>query len=374
MNKTLKKTLSIILTILMIVSSVPLAFAADGHTHALSADGETIEFTELPADETRIVTAGSYYLTQDIEITENFFINTDGMVNLCLNGHSITAVEENDYQTIVLLYGGTLNLCDCQGGGRITSAEGLTRNGLEADSGTEFNMYGGEISGNSHGDGAVYIDNGSFTMYDGEIKNNTNTSTYGYSGNVYVESGTFTMKGGKISGNSAENAVGGVYVLNGTFIMDGGEISDNSGFSGGVAVEQSEFVMNGGIIKNNTAQRGGGIYLGEDTHFTMNGGEISGNTAEQGGGVYADYDSTSINLKKGVITGNTAQYAGGIGSMYGNSALEISGADVQVYGNTSLEIYYNHNILCAMPITVSAMDTQGLLWQKIPAFSLYPGG
>ena len=30
--------------------------------------------------------------------------------------------------------------------------------------------------------------------------------------------------------------------------------------------------------------------------------------------------------------------------------------------------------LSPLPITVSAMDTQGLLWQKIPAFSLIPAG
>ena len=35
---------------------------------------------------------------------------------------------------------------------------------------------------------------------------------------------------------------------------------------------------------------------------------------------------------------------------------------------------FTSNARLPLPMTVSAMEIQGLLWQKIPAFSLYPGG
>ena len=389
----MKKLLSIILAILMVVTAMPMAFAADGHTHALSADGETVEFTELPADTTRIDTAGSYYLTQDIELTEELSINVEGTVNLCLNGHSITAVEDSSNKTAVFLYGGTLNLCDCKGGGCITSAEDLTFSGVRTLSDTEFNMYsgeiknnyyyavqggkfnmyggklsgnkktavyvtnsfnmyGGEISGNSKSaiEGvAVEVYAGNFNMYGGEIKNNENISSYINASIVGVNSGaTFTMYDGKICDNEGPAVYSG-----GTFIMNGGEISGNSGYSSGVSVGTGGiFTMNGGAIKNNTASgRGGGVYINERASFNMNGGEISGNTAEQGGGVFSTYDSAKINLKKGVITGNSATYAGGVGAQYANTPVEISGADVQIVNNTATTY---PDLRVNAPVTVSA--------------------
>ena len=37
-------------------------------------------------------------------------------------------------------------------------------------------------------------------------------------------------------------------------------------------------------------------------------------------------------------------------------------------------LVYTCHALFPRPITVSAIEIQGLLWQKMPAFSLYPGG
>jgi hypothetical protein len=80
-------------------------------------------------------------------------------------------------------------------------------------------------------------------MNSGEISGNTaSASRYAsYGGGVYVESsGTFNLYGGEISGNTASGG-GGVFVeSSGTFTMTGGEISGNTAsVGGGVYVESS---------------------------------------------------------------------------------------------------------------------------------------
>ena len=207
----------------MLLSMAPLTvLAADGHTHALSADGETVEFAELPADTTKITAAGSYYLTQDIELTSEFRIEVEGAVNLCLNGHSITATADNSNDVVIFIESGTLNLCDCQGGGCITSAEDLSFSGVTVWSGAVFNMYGGEIKDNAY----YAVKGANFNMYGGEIKNNKGE----YAGGIYIENnGGLNIKAGKIIGNSASignvsSTGGGIGFSTGSVVLSGADI------------------------------------------------------------------------------------------------------------------------------------------------------
>ena len=162
--------------------------------------------------------AGNYYLMDSVTRTDefgSFFCNND--VNLCLNGHSITA--EHDSCTIMVKDGANLTLTDCKGdSGTITHGSDNTGYGVKVNSGGRFTMYGGTICGNTAaGSGSGVIVNGgsSFTMYGGAITGNNTTGDVNVScGGVYVASnGTFTVSGAaKIQKNWRNGTLqGGVY-------------------------------------------------------------------------------------------------------------------------------------------------------------------
>jgi hypothetical protein len=150
--------------------------------------------------------------------------------------------------------------------GGVISGNSAGRGGgvvLDGSNGT-FTMYGGSIRDNSstsNGGGVLLNGNsGTFTMYGGSIRDNTG----GDGGGVVIQSGSqFTMDGGVISGNKAvrgggvDSGGGGVGVFGGnnsTFTMNGGVISGNkAGNGGGVFVDPGEqFTKNGGVIYGDT--------------------------------------------------------------------------------------------------------------------------
>ncbi|MCL2442501.1 MAG: hypothetical protein FWD13_03450 [Treponema sp.] len=222
--------------------------------------------------------------------------------NITLNG-----IEDNSY-SLIHINNGTLIM---NNNVKIINNTGGCGVRVEGDSGGNFIMNGGEISGN--------------TLY------SNNYAVLG--GGVYVSDGVFTMNNGKISGNSVNSnfyAVGGggISILNGTFIMNGGEIYGNNAnssyiaYGGGVYLSNAIFSMNDGIISGNTANTwnsfsssaayGGGVYVGNST-FTMNGGEIFGNTAvanvsthnASGGGIFLTTNS-NFYMSNGIIYGSNA--------------------------------------------------------------------
>ena len=245
-------------------------------------------------------------------------------MTLCLNGHSITLVK-NDNPSVIELNSGLFTLCDCSGGkGKIThgyktdSKIKYTGRGVSVYGGT-FNMYGGSITGNdyNYSGGGVHVKNATFNMYGGSITGNTSSPA----GGVYVgENGTFNMNGGEISGNTSSTYGGGVYVeREAEFTMTDGSITGNTSsyfYGGGVCVaSQGNFHMDGGSITDNAAgaskpsnSYGGGVYSAGT--FTMTGGSITRNKAEYGGGVWTDASFTvsgNVNITGNVgINGNTA--------------------------------------------------------------------
>ena len=168
----------------------------------------------------------NYYLTQDIKLDKTW--SPKHNVTLCLNGYSIIA--DGDFDAIEVSAGYTFTLCDCNGGGEITHAEGKTgagvyMKGAEGNNKTAiFDMYGGTISGNTgHKEtvggaettrgGGVYVDNDArFHMYGGTITGNTAAQGGGVyyvaSNRLYV-SGKVDITGNKGTDGEANN----VYVL-----------------------------------------------------------------------------------------------------------------------------------------------------------------
>ena len=247
--------------------------AGNGHTESVSLTN-WVGVSDLNL----ITGAGNYYLTGDVTLTEAIAYDSgaycgwkapDGVV-LCLNGHDITMQNPVDlvYESgeakneDVILVTGRFTLTDCTPGikqGRITHETNKVGRGMTVLGGT-FDMYGGQITGNT-------------------------TTKYGTAGGVLVKgeedaasSTTFNLYGGSINGNQSGYG-GGVYVSRvvwegaSQFNMYGGSITGNTstvtddtssyGIGGGVCVSwTAAFKMTGGTITDNTAKfDGAGVYL-----------------------------------------------------------------------------------------------------------------
>lgn len=184
-----------------------------------------------------------------------------------------------------------------------------------------------------------------FDMQDGLIRNSSTSDDIYYcikphGGAVYMEQGTFTMSGGIIKecyADKTEDSKGGaVYIIGdeGTsFTMSGGEIREcrANADGGAVYLEGGSVTMNGGVIYGNVAYNGNGGAIGVmGGSFTMNstnvaepasitqnaafdrGGGVKGN----GGGIYVASTSDGPNaievvLEKGSITANSSDRNGG---------------------------------------------------------------
>ena len=155
--------------------------------------------------------SGNYYLTEDITLaggtvgqdetvgSEIYIGGYNANVNLCLNGHTLSATNANS-AVISVKETQKLTMCDCEGGGKLqTAANGNIVVQAYGDSDNNrkgtFTMYGGTISGARFG---VWATNsgGSFNMFGGKITGNE----YG----VSISSGaSFTIGGTvNITGNT----------------------------------------------------------------------------------------------------------------------------------------------------------------------------
>ena len=159
--------------------------------------------------------SGNYYLPENIALTggpatykgeevtskggEIYIEGYNANVNLCLNGHTLSATNANS-AVISVTRTQEFTMCDCKGGGKLQTAAngnivvqayGDSYNGLKGT----FTMYGGTISGARFG---VWTTNGcgSFNMFGGTITGNE----YG----VSISSGaSFTIGGTvNITGNT----------------------------------------------------------------------------------------------------------------------------------------------------------------------------
>ena len=265
------------------------------HTHNIG-EGEsarTVTFAAWTNTESLPDTAGSYYLTSDVVLSNTWTVPT-GEVNLCLNGCGVT-YKGSGGSVIQIPENATLNLFDCgETTHSYTITDGLAK--LSEASNTVFN--GGYITGGSGNHGGV---------------NNL---------------GTFNMTGGNIIGNKAQYSGGGVYsYYNAAFTMTGGTIIGNSASSGGgVYSYGGAFTMSGGAVIGNNASNGGGVYNVDGT-FTMSDGTVADNTAtESGGGMYNtnDYYTGTITISGGTITDNTATDSGG--GVYNSGTFNVSDA------------------------------------------------
>ena len=344
------------------------------HKHKVCADAECTDeshneiiWTEWTSADSLPTESGSYYLTQDVTLTDSWEQAVSAQINLCFHGHIVKIDSPN--KSVMVAKKGTLALTDCSGaehkfsvdrktglwtldetggtetltGGCITGARGGEGEGeacpaVVNEAYSTLEMYRINIVGNKNGGkmllseytyddagkgGSALYNAGAFFLNSGNIVGNyvdmsmikESDAKKHAGGCVFIERESlskFTMNGGKIYKNGGEhNTCGGVFVYGGKFTMNGGEISENSGVMGGGILANGgwgssyEFTLNGGKITNNDAKKGGGIYYKYDKDFIINDVEITGNAAQEGGGVWLGYtNSSKFAINGGTITGN----------------------------------------------------------------------
>ena len=361
--------------------------AAAGHDHCLCSNtSHKCDHTQLTwapwEDATTLPTEGTYYLTVDVVLINT--VETTGTLQLCLNGHTVTAPEGKRHMNIIK--DTVLELTDCNAapglftggtqsygasisirtggtmhfyGGKFSGNKNETEGGaiyLQAAqkfntteyAGAKLYMYGGEISGNTSLTGggisvsstsSQYFNNETYDgsledcvlhIYGGRIVNNIST---GNGGGIYTRAYTDSqILGGEISGNQAKLSGGGVYV-NGKcdLMLKGGVIQKNYAgkYGGGVhGINSAVIHLSGTPIRYNSAKEtGGGVGLSGSAELRMTGSSVSYNSAASGGGVII-MSKGVVNLRSGTISGNSCTKNGGGIYVSTNSFLNVSGGSI----------------------------------------------
>ena len=263
-----------------------------------SATGIAIELTEKTT-----LTAGEYYLCNNVNLTHPLVIR--GNVTLDLNGFVLKITGSG---SVIKIESGTLTLVDSHPAAIhkfVKEATGLWT--LNENAGTEI-VKGGVITGGNAG--------------------------YNDGGGVYVCPGAgLVMRGGSIVGCKAKQG-GGVYVADkneaktlGRFTMEGGSIvgcvATDESYSGGGVSNHGDFTMTGGTIRSCTATAGHGGGICSVRQMSISGSAVV--TDCKAGGSYVSsgamlispdstytaiiaggtFDGNVVNNKSTTITGGT---------------------------------------------------------------------
>lgn len=270
-----------------------------------------------------------------VNITGGYIVAKSGAGNGIGGGSGGTKSGSNGGTATIRISGNPIIRTGSVGGGK-------TNNTVGTIGSADIEIRGGDIQAQfvmAAGAGIAP----SFTMYDGLIRN-SDTSDEEYlhlqknGGAVYLEDGTFTMEGGKISHCRAE--IGGAIYIKGkettSFSMNGGEIfeciSETDG--GALYLEGGNVSLSGGKVFNNLASNGnGGGFCIVGGNFSMPDGgnaEIYENAAfsqsdnnsrlnqvasgGNGGGIYVTpvgNDDVSVDILSGTIQENSSDRVGG---------------------------------------------------------------
>ena len=197
-------------------AGMPVYADDESHTH----DG--ITFQPWESENSLPTEAGSYFLVNNVTLTNTWSVPEGTAVNLCLNGKTISCTEDITDEVCRVGSGMTLNLYD------ETADEGCIQGNINTDGVVvegAFNMYGGTIR-NCGGDGVEVNLSGSvsgaaFTMNGGTIEQcgygvnagrtvvmNGGTVTDNDCGVNVLPSGTFSVKGSPvIAGNTQHDLI-----------------------------------------------------------------------------------------------------------------------------------------------------------------------
>lgn len=258
--------------------------------HVCEKDAQWVAINSTSGNAVSVVDGGHYYLETNHAIS--ITVKDGKTATLCLNGKTMRA------GCPVTVYGdGILNICDCQGSGKIVSTE-RTKGTVMLISSSQsavgtVHLYSGTLSGAANNGlfcRTAEVKGGIFYMYGGLLTDgsddpdNTKDAKPGYGGNVCVykngdRSGQFTMYGGVIRGGRSSEYGGNIY-------------GDSN----------SHIAILGGTVENGSSVRGGNLYCMGDV--TLEGATITGGVAElYRGNVYIN---GTVDLSKNTVTGGMA--------------------------------------------------------------------
>lgn len=217
---------------------------------------------------------GDWYLKNAVTLTKTHEVN-GGTLNLCLNGNKVTL--NTDGAVFSVKSGGVLNLTDCKDTGSITHADSKNGAGVSVGAGSgettagTFNLYNGNITGNSNSDnggGVSVLSGGQFNMYGGTITNNKAATGGGVNVADYA---TVTIGGGSITNNEAADG-GGMTVgncqvtLSGTVTITNNKSTDGKGSNlyikgrQGVTIDSSSFASTSKVVFKDCDNQYDGTY------------------------------------------------------------------------------------------------------------------
>lgn len=281
------------------------------------------EKTSLPA-------SGNYYLVDDLTVTEKQV--KSGTLNLCLNGHTVSA--KDTARVVSARTGGKVNITDCRGSGEILSAACNGAGGavyLDTDKTSEFSLYGGTIRStqaiNQNG-GLIYSAGGTVNIHGGAVRDG-----------AIVNNGTTAKHGGNIR-------TGGVLNITGGIIADGtasGVTGTSGSRAGNIYIEATGTLnLSGGIVEGGTAagENGGNIYAAAGAKLNISGGIIrDGEATKRGHNIYVDSNSskiTELHISGGLIDFDETIAASGLGgNIYANSYAQITVSGGTIRGGKS---------------------------------------
>lgn len=251
--------------------------------------------------EEKVLTEGTYYLCNNVNLTQTLVIR--GNVTLDLNGFVLKITGSG---SVIKIESGSLTLVDSHPAAIhkfVKEATGLWT--LNENAGTEI-VKGGVITGGNAG--------------------------YNDGGGVYVCPGAgLVMRGGSIVGCKAKQG-GGVYVADkneaktlGRFTMKGGSIvgcvATDESYSGGGVANHGDFTMTGGTIRSCTATAGHGGGICSVRQMSISGSAVvtdckAGGSYVSSGAMLISPDSTYT----AVIAGGTFD-----GNVVNNKSTTITG-------------------------------------------------
>ncbi len=313
--------------------TVQAKFVDKPHAH----DDGTV-FTEWTATSGSL-TNGDYFLAESnaAPLTADIIIPAGETVSLCLNGNILSM------GTCSITNNGTLTICDCADGGKITNTTNwdgvVTNNGV-------FYLMGGTLEDTQtyglFNEGTATISGGTLFGNASGIRNRSNGNLTITGGNVtcgtsgiglQTESATdVIISGGKFSGQYAfstnAKATGDIYISGGTF--EGVDSGINHRGTGAVYVSDGVITGRYGIYNNATGNvhvSGGtvtatgswGIYNGKTGKITVSGGTVT----SQKHGIYNGGDGF-VEMTGGTVTGIEQT---GI-SNHGSGSVTVSGGTI----------------------------------------------
>ena len=145
-------------------------------------------------------TAGDYYLTQDVTLTDTWTWSS-GDVNLCLDGHTVSAAGQGKYGLHIT--NGQVNLFDREGG---TITQAGTDAGTTPQTGTDDRAI-------------IFVEGGSLHMHGGTVTGGAHT------GVSVSKTGTFKVSGNvRVTGNGEQN----VYLSEGVTLFVDETLDENA--------------------------------------------------------------------------------------------------------------------------------------------------